>query len=504
MTTTVTEHHLGRLAERAFEGHDPDAATILFEGTWHTRRELFERVTRLAGGLASLTEPGDRVVVLMANSPDVGVLYQACWRAGLVATPVIFLLPPPELRHVLVDADARVLVTSPEFLAGVQVAVDGLDVTVVCPGGPEGTLDLEDLAGADPLGVVDRADTDLAALLYTGGTTGRSKGVMLSHENLWHAGSIGHRTTAHDHLARTIVPLPLSHSFGLLVTVTGLHDPNETVAVLQRWFDPAGFVDLVEAHRVEQAAVVPTMLRLLLTLDLAGRDLSSLQRLVCGSAPLPREVLEAFERAVPSATICEGYGLTETAAATTVNRREARRLGTVGQALLDIDLRVVDDEGEEVPTGEPGEVLVRSPTNALGYWGSPEDTAATFTADGWVRTGDIGALDADGYLTILDRKKDLIIRNGFNVYPRDVEDVLHAHPGVGAAGVVGRPDDAVGEEVVAFVAPAPGATLDPEEVRAWAKEHVGAKSYPRDVRVVEAIPLTPVMKTDRKALRDLL
>jgi long-chain acyl-CoA synthetase len=503
-TTNTTDHHLGRLAERSLEGRDPDVRTLLFEGTWFTRGALFDRASRMARGLSLLTEPGDRVVVLMANDPDVGVLYHACWRAGLVATPVLFLLPPAEIRHVCTDADARVVVTSPEFLATVQTATEGLDLTVVCTGGPPGTVGLEDLASNDPLPVVDRDDTDLAALLYTGGTTGRAKGVMLSHENLWHAGSVGYRATADDHLTRSIVPLPLSHSFGLLVTVTGMHDPHDTAAVLQRWFDPTALLDQVEEHRIEQAALVPTMLRLLLAHDLASRDLSSLTRVVCGSAPLPPAVLEAFEAAVPSVTVCEGYGLTETAAATTVNRRRARRVGTVGQPLPDIELRVVDDDGDEVPPGEPGEVLVRSPTNALGYWNAPEATAATFTSDGWVRTGDIGTLDDDGYLTLLDRKKDLVIRNGFNVYPRDVEDSLLAHDRVAAVAVVGRPDPEVGEEIVAFVTPVEGAELDPAELRDWAREHVGAKGYPRDVRVVDSIPLTPMLKTDRNALRQLL
>jgi long-chain acyl-CoA synthetase len=289
--------------------------------------------------------------------------------------------------------------------------------------------------------------------------------------------------------------------------VTGMHDPEPGVAVLQRWFDPVGFCELIAEHRLEQATVVPTMLRLLLTLPLESYDLGSLQRIVCGSAPLPPAVLHAFEERVPSVTICEGYGLTETAAAATVNRRTARKVGTVGTPLPGTEVRIVTEDGRQAPTGEPGEVWIRSAACATGYRGEVGGGAGddTFTADGWVRTGDVGAVDEDGFLTILDRLKDLVIRNGFNIYPRDVEEALAGHDLVAAAAVVGRPDDEVGEEVVAFVQAVPGGeTIDIEALRSWAREHIGPKGYPRDIRVVDALPLTPVMKIDRKAVRGLL
>ncbi|MEX1178464.1 MAG: AMP-binding protein [Nitriliruptor sp.] len=501
----MTRLHLGVLADEAAARRDPDHRSLLFEGRWWTTGELHDRVTRIAGGLTALgLAPGDRLVLVMATTPDVGVLYQACWRAGLVATPVLFLLPPQELRHVLLDSGAAAVVTTPEFVANVQQAAEGLDLRIVLDGELEGTVPLADLASGDPAGIVDRADDDLAALLYTGGTTGRAKGVELTHANLWHAGRAGYEATTDDRLARTLVPLPLAHAFGLLVTVTGAHDPDPSVAVLQRWFDPVASCELIAEHRLEQATLVPTMLRVLLTLPLETYDLSSLQRVVCGSAPLPPAVLREFEQRVPSVTVCEGYGLTETAAAATVNRRTARKVGTVGQALPGTELRIVDDAGDPVPAGTPGEVWIRSAATARGYRGEV-DGHDTFRADGWVRTGDVGALDEDGFLTILDRLKDLVIRNGFNIYPRDVEEALAEHGSVAAAAVVGRPDDEVGEEIVAFVQAAPGVDdLDAEELRAWARERLGPKSYPRDVRVIDALPLTPVLKIDRKSVRGLL
>lgn len=499
-------HHLGALAEQAAQRRDPAHQAVHFEGRWWTSGELHDRAVRAAGGLREAlgAQPGDRIAVVMATTPDVGVLYQACWRAGLVAVPVLFLLPPPELRRIVEDAGCRAVLTTPEFLAHVTAAVDGLDVTVVVDGEADGHVTLGALMAADPSPIVDRADDDLAALLYTGGTTGRAKGVELTHDALWHAGRAGYLATADDRLARTLVPLPLAHAFGLLVAVTGGHDPEPGQAVLLRWFDPQQALESIATHRLQQATMVPTMLRVLLDSDLEAHDLSSLERIVCGSAPLPPDVLAAFEARVPSVTICEGYGLTETAAAATVNRRHARRIGTVGTPLPGVELRIVAPDDRVLPADEPGEVQVRSPGTARRYRGIDDDSTFADDGDGgvWVRTGDIGSLDADGYLTILDRAKDVIIRHGFNVYPRDVEEALTAHDDVAAAGVVGRPDDRVGEEIVAVVQATPGRTIDVDALLTWARERLGPKSAPREVRVVDALPLTPVLKTDRKALRD--
>lgn len=304
-------------------------------------------------------------------------------------------------------------------------------------------------------------------------------------------------------MRRTLVPLPLAHAFGLIVTAIGMHNDPEDTSVLMRWFDAAMAVALIAEHRVDQATLVPTMLKMLLDQPLEDHDLSSLRRIVSGSAPLPAQVRDAFEARVPSATVCEGYGLTETTAATTTDRMSRRRKGTVGQPLPGIEIRIVDDAGTPVGADEPGEVHVRSKTVSPGYWRAPKATGQTFV-DGWCKTGDIGAVDSDGYLRILDRKKDLIIRGGFNIYPRDVEDALHQHPDVATAGVVGRPDDTYGEEIVAFVTPQPGATLVADEIRAWAKDTLGPKSYPREVHVIDQLPLTPVLKVDRKHLRALL
>lgn len=503
---TVGEHNLAKLAEEAFGRHGDRPRSTFFEGRWYGSAELREQAHRLAAGFQELgVEPGDRVVVHMANCPEVGTTYSALWRAGAVATPAIFLLPTEELRYVLEDSGASAVVTTPEFLDKVDKAADGLDdLRVVCLGqGGDDVVDLRELEGSEPGELVPRSDDDLAALLYTGGTTGRAKGVPLSHRNLAFCAQAGQEAGHVEGVNRTIVPLPLAHAYGLAITVMGafVEDPGPTV--LMRWFDPQGILQLIEEHDVQRATLVPSMLQLLLDQPLEDHDLSSLVYVNCGASPLAEETALAFEERVPSVTVLEGYGCTESGGIAATNPPGARKLGTVGLPLPGYEIRIVGDEGGVRTTGELGEVAIRSPGVMQGYWGRPDATDRSLR-DGWFHTGDIGCLDEDGYLSIVDRKKDLIIRGGFNVYPRDVEDALVEHPAVTMAGVVGRPDERYGEEVVAFVSLSPGRDVEPDELVAFAKERIGGYKYPREVRIVDQVPLTPVLKVDRKKIRDML
>ena len=371
-------------------------------------------------------------------------------------------------------------------------------------GDGEGVIALGALEQSDPLPIVARDDDDLAALLYTGGTTGRAKGVMLSHANLYFSGQAVQRASHVAGIARSLMTLPLSHSYGILVTISAMHSPERPVTVLLRWFDPAAFLELVERQRLETSAVVPSMIHLLLAQPLERHDLSSLAYLGCGAAPLAPKAAEEIERRIPSVTVRQGYGLTETAALISTNPAGHEKPGSVGLPIPGAEVRIVDDQDLALPVGEAGEICCRSPAVMRGYWGAPEATAEA-VRDGWLHTGDIGYLDEDGYLFIVDRKKDLIIRGGFNVYPRDVEDALLEHPGVAAAGVVGRPDERHGEEVVAFVSlNAPGDGVSADELVAWARERIGGYKYPREVHIVDSVPLTAVGKLDRKALRGRL
>jgi long-chain acyl-CoA synthetase len=498
---------LSRRAEAALERLG-DHRSLWYEGSWQTSAELAARARRAAAGFVSLgVRPGDRVVLVMANCPEVGIGYAALWRAGAVATPVLFLLSEDELRHVMTDSGAVAVVTTPEFLPKVRASAGGVPVVVV--GSPaddtsaDDTVAWSDLEAADELPIVDRTPDDLAALLYTGGTTGRSKGVALTHAGLdaaGHAGSLAGRAPGR---VRGLLPLPLAHVYGLMVSVTGLHavEPGETV--LMRWFDAAGFVSLVEQHRTQTSALVPSMISMLLAQPLEEHDLSSLERLSSGGAPLAPELALELERRIPGIEVREGYGCTETSALISAQPPDERRLGSVGKPVPGVTVRIAGPDGADLPPGQDGEICVRGPVVMTGYWNAPEATAEALR-DGELHTGDVGHLDEDGYLYVVDRIKDVIIRNGFNVYPRDVEDVLLAHPEITGAAVVGRPDPRTGEEVLAFVSVAPGSTLTPDRVVAYAKEHLSAAKYPREVRVVDTIPLTSVLKTDRKALRRLV
>jgi long-chain acyl-CoA synthetase len=478
----LAEHHLARAAEDRFERLG-DYESLWFEDRWHRSGELRERAARLAGWLREAgVEPGDRVLVLMANCPEVAIAYNAIWRAGAVVTPAIFLLPPAELEYILRDSGAKLTLATPELAASVPP-----------PARCVTTDEFPDLEECDPLEIVPRAAEDPAALLYTGGTTGRSKGVLLSHENLWFAGKAGHDAGHIPAVTRGLLALPLSHAFGLLVTVVGLHSVERSETVLMRWFDPLEWLELAQEHRTQIAAVVPSMLRLLLAQPVEDYELSDLRYVVSGGAPLPPELAQELVRRLPQLEVREGYGLTESSALVTSTPPGQSRLGSVGKPAPGIEVRIDGD-------GEVGEICVRSRTVMLGYWQQPEATDEAIR-DGWLYTGDLGYLDDDGYLYVVDRKKDLIIRGGFNVFPRDVEEALLEHPAVAAAGVVGRPDDTHGEEVVAFVELRAGHEVEAGELVAFGKERIGGYKYPREVQIVPSLPLTPVGKVDRKALR---
>jgi long-chain acyl-CoA synthetase len=493
-----------------------DYRTLFFEGTWHTTGSLHTRSTRVSGGFTKLgVRPGDRVIVLMANCSEVTVSYGALWRAGAAITPLIFLVSEDELRHAAENSGAVGVVTTPEFLPKVAAAVAGLPEVrfIVCAEGAPGTdstlpaeagglpvVPYAQLEANEPAPIVDRSPDDLAALLYTGGTTGRSKGVPLTQQNLYWCGWSATNSADVTGLTSSITPLPMAHAYGLLLNCMAMHRREPGFAVLMRWFDPRGWLELVAEHRVQRASLVPSMLQMLLAQPLEDYDLSCLVTANSGAAPLSPEVREEFERRVPSATVYEGYGCTESASIISSSPFGKRKIGSVGIPVPGCEVVIRDDEGNELPAGTDGEICVRSPGIMRGYWKAPEATAAAIR-DGWFHTGDIGHLDPDGYLYVVDRKKDLIIRGGFNVYPRDIEDVLLTHPAVAMAAVVGKPDARMGEEVVGFVALRPGRTATAEELVAHAKAHLSASKYPRDVRIVEQIPLTSVGKLDRKRLR---
>jgi long-chain acyl-CoA synthetase len=503
------DENLARQAELALE-RQGEYDSLCYDGQWHTNGQQADRAARLATGFADLgVRPGDRLLVLMANCPEVLVTYTAAWRAGAVVTPLIFLVSEDELRHALVDSGAVGIITTMEFLPKVAAAVDGApDVRFVLVAGAAGetaipgvrVLDFAQAASAEPGSIAARSGTDLAALLYTGGTTGRSKGVPLTHAGLYWCGAAAHESSVRAQVVRSVLPLPLAHAYGLLVVCGGMHRSDQPRTILMRWFDPAGWVKLAQEHRVQGSALVPSMIQMLLSQPLEQADLSEVTMISSGAAPLADEVRREFEARVPGATIYEGYGCTEAATFISANPLGARRVGSVGLPVSGCEVSIQDDAGQALPPGQDGEICVRSPGVMTGYWHAQE-SSATALANGWLHTGDIGHLDDDGYLYVVDRKKDLILRGGFNVYPRDIEDVLVGHPAVAQAGVVGRPDPRLGEEIVAFVSLRPGAEATAGELTEHARQHLAAYKYPREITIVDAIPLTSVGKLDRKKLR---
>ena len=325
--------NLARLNEDAFERHG-DYPSMFFEGRWHRSGELFERSRRLAGGLLELgIEPGERVVVCMANCPEVSVSYHALWRAGAVVTPAMFLLSTEDLRHVIAHSEASAVITTPEFLDKVRDAVAPLEHVrhVISTGSgdraTDDTLALGDLEESDPVSIVPRVDDDLAVLLYTGGTTGRAKGVMISHASLNFTGHAVQKAAHVDGVTRHLMTLPLAHAYGILITTSGLHTPERPVTVLLRWFDPATFLSMVQEHGVQSAPLVPSMIQLLLAQPLEELDLTSLRYLGSGAAPLARELVEELRRRVPWVSIREGYGLSENGGAGLDQPGRARKAG---------------------------------------------------------------------------------------------------------------------------------------------------------------------------------
>ena len=491
--------NLARLGEESVQRWG-EYVSLAFDGREWTNVEQQHAANRFAHALRRLgLDVGDRVVVLLPNGPEVLQAYAGILKAGGVIVPVVFLLGPSEVRHILVDSEARIVVTAPEFLD----KLDGWTGTVVLVGGGAGGRDWSELIAGEPdtFATVERADDDLAVILYTAGTTGRPKGVALSHANLASNARAAASLYELDRTAWGLMVLPLSHSYGLTVMNAG--SILGTKGVLLRWFHPEGVLETIQGYRVESMSGVPTMFVYLLHYPDAGRfDTSSMRVWGSGAAPLPAEIVEPFERKF-GGRILEGYGLTEASPVVSAHRLSGvRKVGSVGQALPGVEIAILDDTDRALPAGEIGEVGVRGPNVMQGYYRLPDETAQTLR-NGWLHTGDMGRLDSDRYLYIVERKKDLIIRGGFNIYPREVEDVLYAHPAVAEAAVVGMRDPLMGEEVLAFVTLKTGATADAAALIGFCQERLARYKCPKQIRLVDALPKSPVGTILRKELRAL-
>jgi long-chain acyl-CoA synthetase len=436
--------------------------------------------------------PGDRVGIMLPNVPYFPAIYYGALRAGAVVVPMNVLLKGREVGYYLSDADVTVLFAWHDFLEpaeqGAQEA-GGVEVVSVKPGEIEGLI----FAHEPDEEVAERAGDDTAVILYTSGTTGRPKGAELTHDNL--RSNVEVAVGLFDMGAGDTIfaGLPLFHSFGQTCTMNAAIYGGATITLLPR-FDPGRALEIIARDRCTVFEGVPTMYGALL--NHPGRedyDVSCLRVCASGGASMPVEVLRGFEDAF-GCKVLEGYGLSETSPVASFNHPDReRKPGSIGTPIAGVEMKVVDDDGQEVPTGEIGEILIKGHNVMKGYLNQPEATAEAIK-DGWFATGDMAKVDEDGYFFIVDRKKELIIRGGYNVYPREVEEVLYEHPAVREAAVVGVPHAELGEEVGAAIALKEGADADPEEIKAFVKEQVAAYKYPRKVWLVDDLPKGPTGK----------
>jgi long-chain acyl-CoA synthetase len=462
--------------------------------------ELELRSARLAGLLhAHGVRPGDRVGVLLPNVPDFVAAYYGTLRLGAIAVPLNPLLKPPEVRLRLEHAGARVVVAGEEpaaealAFAPAPVWVDPLTADTAEP--------IAEIAG--------REGTDIAVILYTSGTTGQAKGAELTHDGvrskaLFIAGPLL-RLTADDVF---LGAAPLSHVLGQ----NGIMNPaivaGAAVALMGR-FEAGAALELMRLTGTTVLLGAPTMCIALLEAAGSTTELPPLRVAHVGGAPLAPETFRAFTARF-GCEVLEGFGMTETAGTVTAHRFGQRcKPGSTGTPIDGMEVRVLDEAGGEVAQGNVGEVVVRGPGLMRGYWENPAATSEALREDGWFATGDMGYLDEDGYLFLVDRKKDVILRAGYSVYPREIEDVLATHPAILEGVALGVPDERLGEEVAALVVARPGHEVDPAEVREFVRERVAAYKYPRVVLVTESLPHSPSGKVlrreiDREPLRQAL
>jgi long-chain acyl-CoA synthetase len=474
-------------------GREPGAVAVRLDGQELSYAELEERSARLAALLRERgVEPGDRVGVMLPNVPEFPISYYGVLRAGGVVVPMNVLLKRREIAFYLEDSGTRLLLAWHGFAAEARdgAADAGAELIEVEP-----AAFAELIAGCEPVpGLADTAEDDTAVILYTSGTTGKPKGAELTHFNLSRNADIASRTTCEIGAGDVVLgSLPLFHSFGQTVAMNASLRVGATLALLPK-FDPGEALETMQRDAVTHFYGVPTMYGALL--HHPGReeyDTSSLRTCITGGASMPVEVLRGFEEAF-GCIVLEGYGLSETSPVASSNHPGMeRKPGSIGTPLEDVEMRVVNEDDEPVPQGEIGEIVIRGHNVMKGYWRRPDATEEAMRG-GWFHSGDMARVDEDGYFFIVDRKKDLIIRGGYNVYPREVEEVLYEHPKIREAAVIGVPHDEWGEEIGAAVVLHEGEQLPPEEVSEYVKERIAAYKYPRVVWFMDDLPKGPTGK----------
>jgi long-chain acyl-CoA synthetase len=493
-----------------------DATALTFEGRAVSYAAFDRHASQVANGLIGLgVKPGDRVTYLGKNSDLYFEALFGATKAGAVMAPINWRLAPPEVRYIVGDAAAKVLFVGPEFIEQAVALLPELTTVehvIAMEGAAGGWPSFEAWRDAqdatDPNLAIDYED--VALQLYTSGTTGYPKGAMLSHRAMLKPRIL--QKQADDEWNRwgegevSLVAMPVFHIGGTGWGIMGLY--NGAKGVVAREFDPNKVLDFIEADRISKMFMVPSAMQIVVRQPRAREvDYSCLKFMMYGASPIPLDLLkECME--VFGCGFVQMYGMTETNGTIVALPPEDHdpkgnpRMRSAGKALPGVEIAIWDEAGHPVPTGQVGEIVTRSPANMTGYWNKPDATAKTIDAAGWLRTGDAGYLDADGYVFIHDRVKDMIISGGENVYPAEVENAIFGHPAVADVGVIGVPDEKWGEAVKAVVALKPGAEATPAEIIAWARERIAAFKCPKSVDFVDAVPRNPSGKILRRELRE--
>ncbi len=480
--------------------------SLNYEGRWFTNVELDKRSRQIAVGLCEIgVKHGDRVAMVLGNCPEVINTFYACFRIGAWAMPVLFTLSDEEIGYVLHDAGAKVVITDNTFLEKVKNASKSApsvcDIVMVDPDPVEGTHNMQSWFRNLPADFPYRSckPDDTAVLMYTSGTTGDPKGVMISHNNLYTCAMASAKSQKMEKNEMGISALPLNHIYGIITSITA--SKYALRGVYMTWFDAEKMLELIDKFKCQATGLVPAMLIMLLNYpDAEKYDTSHMKRWICSGAPLSVEIKKRFEERF-SGKVLEAYGCTECSPTVTVNRLDQTiKDGSVGLPLDILELSIRDPLGEAIPTGDIGEICVKGPNVMLGYYNRPEETAMAIR-DNWLYTGDAGYLDEDGYLFLTERMKDLIIRGGENVFPKDIEHILIEYPQIAEVAVIGMPHEVYGEEVMAIVAPMPGTDPSIDEITEYCEKRLGKFQVPKRIEFVEELPKNLMGKVLKKNLR---
>ena len=474
-----------------------DRSAVRLDDTTLTYSDLEDGARRVAALLSDKgVEPGDRVGLVLPNVPAFPVLFYGALAAGAVVVPMNPLLKGREVQYYLEDSGAKIVFAWKDMAEEAAKGADGVGTECV-PVDPETFTDL--LTEHEPSAeVVDREGEDTVVLLYTSGTTGEPKGAELTHDNMISNAAVSAETLVELSPDDVVMGcLPLFHCFGLTCGLNASVLAGACLTLIPR-FDPTKALEVIGRDMVTVFEGVPTMYAGMLQVDDAqSYDVSSLRTCISGGSAMPVEVMKNFEKTF-DCIVLEGYGLSETSPVASFNQPgQERKAGSIGTPVRGVEMKLVGDEGQDVDEGEVGEIAIRGDNVMKGYWEREEETQKSIP-DGWFLSGDMAKRDEDGYYFIVDRKKDLIIRGGYNVYPREVEEALYEHEAVAEVAVIGVPHDELGEEVGAAVALKDGQTVSESELQEFAKERLAAYKYPRSLWLVDELPKGPTGKILRR------